>query len=571
MKKAYKALLISICIFTAAFTCLCFFAVRNGTFRISADKNYVEYYYFDIVKAGSADIFKDKTSFKIEKGHVIKKQDKSEFTLKVKNKKYLVKDGKTFSGLKDSYLYAHGRIDYKAYGLKNTDGKSLCFSGGKLFTGIYEKVYYTNGVKDTSINGRVIIDGKEYYFENGELFSGLSGNEYLTDGELDTSKDGFVTVDGTEYLFTKGKLFTGIFKKKYYLNGLFSSETTGKVKSSDKTYYVEKGVVYSGFKDNVMYKNGRPDKKYNGYYIIDETEYYFEKGKVITAPDSEPVKILLVGNSYTYYNGMGQMLCKFIKATGKSAVVVRVTKGGYSLRSLMTKTPAYAAWFDGKQIAAGDKKLSEVAATDFAQLDRAGRWDFIVVQNNDTLSKTDDGDIAFFNEYMKSVNSKEKILFNSVYYGSSLSRSRHKIINEVAETTGATVIDTLSYYSSYNSYFSRNWQKDLTVSDSPRHPSSKGAYLMALCIYTKLYGKDMLYGGGKNTYIPVYNSDSKFSDEFAPNKFKRKKHTTDYAMRITKSEAQSLQQYVSKYADNYLGQPLIKEESNDNEKNDRKN
>ena len=568
MKKGVKAILIIFSVAIAAFLCLSFFSVRNGEFRISKDKNSIEFYSFNKVKLSNADVLIDGKIYGIKGGKLVKIEGKESGTVKAadKNAYYVVK-GKTFSGLYGKKLYSHGLFSADSTGLITVDGKELCFKDGELYTGIFEKIYYTDGVLDTTKDGYCVIDGKEYYFDKGKLYSGLFNGEYYTDGALDTSMDGYRKVDGVTYLFDKGVLFTGRKKGKYFRDGIFAENETGEIKFRKKTYYVEKGLVYTGFRNMKMYKKGLPDKDYNGFKIIDDKEYYFTEGVITEVPDDVPVKILLVGNSYTYYNGMGQMLCKFIKYTGKSALVVRVTKGGWSLRSLMAKTPAYAAWLDGKEIAAGDKKLIEVADTDFAGLDRAGRWDYIICQNNDTLGKTEEGNTAFFETYRKYVSDDKNILFNAVYYGSSTSRDRYNIIKATAEKCGCTLIDTLSYYASYNSYFGRSWLKDLSIGDTPKHPASKGAYLMALCIYTKLYGKDKLaHSNDAGQFIAVYNSDGGYSNEFAPNKFKRKKMTTDYAMKVTKSDAKRLQTFVYKYADSYLGTPMNEKEDSKNEK-----
>ncbi len=564
MKKTWKAALILIFLLSVALCALSFFGVRNGSFQPDKKQETVGYYYFSGVKAGSVDIRRKNIIYSVRSGAVRLINGKDSGFIKCADKKeYYIVSGRMFSGVYKKSLYEKGlKSDFS--GLKRVDGKELCFEMGVLFNGILDGRLYSDGEFEKGKSGFVSYKGKSYLVKNGSVFSGIFGGEYYTNGVSDTSKNGFITVDGAEYLFKNGKLFTGFEKKKYYSDGVFQKEKSGELKVDKTTYYIENGVLYSGFKNSKMYKEGVPDKEYSGFKIIDDKEYYFTEGVITEVPDDVPVKILLVGNSYTYYNGMGQMLCKFIKATGKSALVVRVTRGGWSLRSLMSKTPAYCAWLDGKQIAAGDKKLSEVAKTDFAELERAGRWDYILAQNNDSVGKLREGNLQFFEDYKDMVPEPSHILFNAVYYGPSPAKNRYEVIASAGEECGATVINTSAYYASYNSYFGRKWVNDLTIGDNPKHPASKGAYLMALIIYTKLYGNEALAKSSDSShYIPVYNSDGGTSEEFAPNKYKKKKMTKDYAMTVTKANAKALQTFVYNYSGDYLGAPLTQEDSDE--------
>ncbi len=540
---------------------------RAGKFRHNETAHTVEYYAFNAVKMPWARVVKENRCYGVENGRVTLIDGKSEGFVNTDNKtEYYVLNGKTYDGLLGDRLYKDGTFQSGAVGIFKLDGKEYCFKDGILFTGIYEKVYFKNGVRDNSKSGLIEIDGKEYLFFNGKLFSGIFEKILYADGLRDTSKTGFYKIDGKELYLNKGKLFTGIYKKLYYLDGEFNGKT-GEIEYKKQKFYIENGKCYSGFKNEIMYKDGLPDKEYNGFIVIEGTEYYFTEGVVTEVPDSVPVKILLVGNSYTYYNGMGQMLCKFIKQTGKSAIVVRATKGGWSLPSLMEKKIAYAAFMDNKQIAAGDMLLEDLVKVDFGEQKRAEHWDYIVCQNNDKVDKTEEDNIKFFNKYSEYVPDSSRILFNAVYYGGSTSKDRYNEIVKAAEKCECTVIDTVSYYAKYNSYFNRKWINDLTERDNPKHPASKGAYLMALIIYAKLYGTNKLAKSNNDSnFIAVYNSDKGFTDEFAPNKYKKKKKATDYSMRVTKADAKALQTFVSKYADEYLKSALTEEK--ENEKND---
>ena len=559
MKKAFKIVIIVLCILSVIFGIVFYLSHRNGEFRVNNDKHIVEYYYLNRVKAKDAEITISDNKYIIKNYALIKINGKKSGYVKVRDgKKYYIKDGKTYDGLLKNKLFKNGLFDSKANGKITVDKTEYLFKDGVLFTGLNNKEYYNNGLVDKSVNGFFKVDDIEYLFESGKLYTGLHEKMYFVNGLLDAKKTGFYEVNGKKLYFDNGKLFTGLLENKYYENGIFKKDKTGEIKFKNKPYYVENGLLYTGFTNNTIYVKGEVDKSISGYKILEDVEYYFTEGVVTRPPDDVPVKILLVGNSYTYYQGMGQMLSAFIKDGGKSALVVRATKGGHGLASIMKNDIQYVAFLDGKQIEDGSKvKLDDIVNKDFDSLNRPARWDYIMCQNNEGIDKLQNTNVEFFNKYLKCVHDKTRILFHATYYSNSPSTVRRNAINQVAEKCGCSVINSSFYYRDYNSYFKRNWISDLTVQDNPKHPSSRGAYLMALCIYCKIYGtREFAKSNDDSNYIEVYNSDKGYTNEFAPNKFKRKKHTTNYSMKVTKSDAKKLQTFVSKYANDYLGTPL---------------
>src|SRR3569623_1996967 len=76
------------------------------------------------------------------------------------------------------------------------------------------------------------------------------------------------------------------------------------------------------------------------------------------AAPSKPVRVLFIGNSYTYYNGgLGAIVQSMAAKAGQRMEFVEVTKGGQTLEG---------HWNDGKALAAI----------------RKGGWDIVVLQEN---------------------------------------------------------------------------------------------------------------------------------------------------------------------------------------------
>lgn len=569
MKKTVKIVIFVLCIALVAAGAVYYMSLRSGEFRLNESKQTVEYFYLGKVRAKDATVTINDKEYVVSDYAVKKIGGKDRGYIKTKDgKKYYLVKGKTYNGLLNKKLYKNGLFNSSANGKIKVDNTEYLFKDGVLFSGLYQKSYYVDGLVDKTKDGFIKVDDIEYLFEKGKLYTGLKNKLYYIDGQPDKKKSGFYNIDGKKLYFENGKLFTGILEKKYYKDGVFNKKN-GNVKYKNKTYFLENGTLYTGFKNKTVYVEGLIDKTINGYQILEGVEYYFKEGVVSEVPNDVPVKILLVGNSYTYYQGMGQMLSAFIYSTGKHALVVRATIGGLSLSSIMANPKvAYVAFYNGKKLTNGKNPLDTIVQTDFGELNRKGRWDYILCQNNDKDSKLRSTTIDFYNKYINCVPETKDMLIHVTYFSGSTAPNRRSILNSVAAECKCNPVNSSLYYARYNSYFGRNWIKDLTVQDNPKHPSSKGAYLMALCIYSKIYGTERL---AKSTddknFIKVYNSDKGYTNEFADNKFKRKKKTTNYSMTVTKSDAKKMQTFVSKFADEYLGVPVIKQTEDNENKN----
>ena len=452
------------------------------------------------------------------------------------------------------------RIEYRLKNGKRA-GTLTLKAQGKKFEIVRGRVKTIDG-KD---KGRVKVrGGKVYYLEKGKTFSGIHAKKLYKNGRANMKADGKIKVKGTVYLFKKGYLFSGIKNKRYYTNGLVDKTKTGIYKYKGRKYYFYKGKYANGLHGKHYYKNGKTDKTVKGYKTINGYKYYFIKGVLADPTIDHPLKILMIGNSYTFYNGYPQMLSKLIAKTNKSAIVVRATKGSRSLPQLMKEQINYVAWKDGEYIATGSGMyLEDIMNIDFGELKRAGKWDYIIAQNNeDDYTKTSGGDIEMFNFVRGSLKSSKRFILHGMYYSGGINDKRYKEHILCVEQCKCSIINSLSYYQGYKEQFGAKWSYDLTLEDSDHHPSGRGGYLLALCIYGKLFGVNSFARNETDKrFIKLYNSDAGKTNEFAPDYFKQKE-APDFAMSVTKSEAKKLQAYVRSHADEYLGAPLYKQSYN---------
>ena len=277
------------------------------------------------------------------------------------------------------------------------------------------------------------------------------------------------------------------------------------------------------------------------------------------AAEVEPdcVKIMLIGNSYTYYNTLDQLLCKMGNAAGKDLLVVSVTKGGSDAYELLEEKLTYNAWYKGAKIKGGSGYMEDICSIDFGNINRNSSWDYIVLQNNDAASSTGMGDVYVLGLLSPMLKSNRNFIINSNYWVDSISKDRYREHLAVCKAAGSSIIDTRGFYSQYHNVFkNRVWFKDLTVRDSRNHPSVLGSYVFALSIYAKIFGTDELSSGvDDDTVLPFYNSDGGNIGEIVDTSYFKNKFNPDES--INRKTASLIQSLVKNYAPYYIGSALV--------------
>ena len=270
----------------------------------------------------------------------------------------------------------------------------------------------------------------------------------------------------------------------------------------------------------------------------------------------EVIKILLVGNSYTYKNGFGQILSKLGRATGKDLLVVRATKGGVSIDTLLTAKLSYKCWRNGKRTLYGKKGkeliLDEILKKPFKCKAKTGKWDYIVIQNNSTVEKTGTGDRKAFNKLIKYIPKKNSSHFfiTSMHFGKSLTKTgRYNAHLAAAKELHCGFIDVRGFFARYPNIFTgRDWYTDLTIEDNDCHPSPRGMYIRALATYCAIFGSKELSDKSSNptTFIQLY---TKKGDAYSGKLVTDKKDPpkNDRGKKLDKNAVIKLQYLVRKY------------------------
>ncbi len=278
-------------------------------------------------------------------------------------------------------------------------------------------------------------------------------------------------------------------------------------------------------------------------------------------PEVSPncVKMLLIGNSYTYYNGFGEILSRLGGLTGKQLLVVRATKGDRSSLQLLEESKVdYVAWYNGEKLKSGKGSLSDISAIDFGSIDRADRWDYVVNQNNTTKEKTAERDIAMFSAFENKIPDAKCFIIHDTYIQKSVSTSITKEHLKAVIECGCSMISSRALFTHYKDVYPDSvWTADLTVADSPMHPSARAAYLFALTVYAKIYGAEAYPEEAHGTpFIALYNSDGGQASEFITDKY-YKRNGTDTSMSVTESDAALLQYLVRANYEESIGEQFF--------------
>ena len=198
---------------------------------------------------------------------------------------------------------------------------------------------------------------------------------------------------------------------------------------------------------------------------------------------SKSYSFLFIGNSYTHYNDMPEMIfSKILEAAGYDAKVQRITKGGWYLIDSAKSTDEV-----GRQVDAALK---------------AKNYDYVVLQEQSTCPALSPDKF-----YTGVRNLAEKVRADGatpILYGTWGRKAGHKVLTEngwtnesmtwmisaAYEAIGAELgIDVayagLAFYDVYTNNKNINiYDEDLT------HPNATGSYLAAMTIFAKITGVD---------------------------------------------------------------------------------
>lgn len=264
-------------------------------------------------------------------------------------------------------------------------------------------------------------------------------------------------------------------------------------------------------------------------------------------------KILIIGNSYTYFNALDQTLSCICNAAGEDALVVSAVKSGHNIDELTKEKISYYAWYNGSRLIKGKNYLNGIIETDFASLNRKGTWDYIIFNYNSPEEVVIRDDIRILALVTDNIESNKKLIINSGYWIDDVEKNRLSEHLTVCKVTGCSLVDTRGIFTQYSRlYPERLWFKDFTLRDDRNHPGVWGTYVTALTFYAKIFGVSKLAESPESEEpLALYNSDDGDISEFI--NVELFKNSYEEYPSITKSTAARLQYLVRSNAESYIG------------------
>ncbi len=267
-----------------------------------------------------------------------------------------------------------------------------------------------------------------------------------------------------------------------------------------------------------------------------------------TYVSGEVVKVLLVGNSYTYYADLGGQLAAFANKAGKKIVVVHAVHAYSGGQKLAKQKLAYACWDYSNGVGSlktegktgkGIKKLKDIAKIDFANLNRAGSWDYVILQNCDGGGSGAIGNKMVYEQVKNTLQSSSNFIVCATRGPDGNATGRQRAALKSAKEINCGVMITSEISVRYP-----NWKKVLRLNDTDKHPTAAQQYLKAAAIYARIFGKEDL-----EKKVPLYNNNGKNYTEYTKvtkNNGRKSKNS------VTKEVSIRIQDHVLKYYDKYV-------------------
>ncbi len=189
----------------------------------------------------------------------------------------------------------------------------------------------------------------------------------------------------------------------------------------------------------------------------------------LISQEEEPLKVLFVGNSFTYFWNMPQLVKAMGETQGVSLEIHQSTVGGSNLKQ---------HWHEEKGTLT--RKLIE-----------EGNWDYVVLGDH-SLSTINTPDLfkeygQKFSELIRSVGAEPIFYLTWAYKSNPLMQPTiTKEYLGLAQELNAKVIPVGPIWMK-----ARELRPDINLYFDNKHPSSDGSYLIALIVYKSLTGNSI--------------------------------------------------------------------------------
>jgi hypothetical protein len=184
------------------------------------------------------------------------------------------------------------------------------------------------------------------------------------------------------------------------------------------------------------------------------------------AKEKKAIRVLFVGNSFTYFFNLPQVVSSMGKSQGVEIITRQSTVGGSTL----------------------EEHWKELKGTRTRKLLDSLQWDYVVL-NNHSLVTVDAPDefMDYSTKFIELVRSKgaEPIIMQTWGYKSNPLLIRPIIAgySKLAESTKSAYVPAGELFME-----ARKWRPDLELFQDDKHPSSNGTYMLGLAFFKYFTG-----------------------------------------------------------------------------------
>ena len=182
---------------------------------------------------------------------------------------------------------------------------------------------------------------------------------------------------------------------------------------------------------------------------------------------ADSIRVLFVGNSFTYFYNLPQVVSAMAKSQGVNIYTRQSTVGGSNL----------------EQHWKGEK------GTKTRDILKSGHWDYVVF-NNHSLSSIDTPESFMeygkkFADLVRQGGGKPVFMMTWAYKSNPLMQTKiTEMHKQLAQEARADYVPAGPLFAA-----ARNWRPDLELFFDDKHPSSNGTYLLGLAFYKYFSGK----------------------------------------------------------------------------------
>lgn len=183
--------------------------------------------------------------------------------------------------------------------------------------------------------------------------------------------------------------------------------------------------------------------------------------------DKEAVRVLFVGNSFTYFFNLPQVVSAMAESQNVEIVTRQSTVGGSTL----------------------EEHWKELKNTRTRKLLDSLEWDYVVLNNHSLITKeSPENFMEYSQKFIDLIRAKgaKPVIMQTWGYKSNPLLIR-PIVTEyakLAEASGADMVPAGELFRE-----ARQWRPDLDLFQDDKHPSSNGTYLLGLAFYKYFTGR----------------------------------------------------------------------------------